>query len=172
MESAPDFRITRTAKNSADYEQLFCDITEAVWPGDDVVNPVAYIARGTAGQRALFVTTLFARLVDNGGLASFFESASFYSRNVAEGLALLGCSDLHQTFLKSLDIVALDIGANGEPSGEYDLNRNEPCILSGFEIGRLETMDHRLYKGSSVESQLFPCFKQYVDAHPHEFFEE
>src|ERR1035441_10361386 len=105
MANSVDFRVPRTARNSEDYEQLFCDVTEAIWPDGQEAEALAHIAQGTPGQRALFVTTPVARLVQNGGLAGFFGPAGFYCDDVTEGLRLLGAHDMHKAFLEGLSII-------------------------------------------------------------------
>ena len=168
MENRADFRVPRTAANSADYEQLFCDVTQSIWPDCDDAEALAHIAQGTPGQRALFVTTLFARLVDNGGVAGFFESAGFYSGNVVEGLRLLEAQDLLKAFLEGLKILTK---GGAVPFGG-EVTRSMIYGLSDQETEMLRSIDGRLYQGSSVETRLFPYFKRYVDAHPQEFFRE
>ena len=166
MANSVDFRVPRTARDSEDYEQLFCDVTEAIWPDGQEAEALAHIAQGTPGQRALFVTTLFARLVDNGGLAGFFGPAGFYCDDVTEGLRLLGAHDMHKAFLEGLSIIT-----KGE-AVPMDGEAREGMIyrLSGRDTELLDSIDDRLYQDSSVEASLFPNFKQYTDAHPDEFF--
>src|ERR1035438_818948 len=168
MSNIVDFRVLRTARNSGDYEQLFCDVTEAIWPKSVEGEALAHIAQGTPGQRAFFVTTLFARLVDNGGFAGFFGPAGFYSNDVAEALRLLGAQDLHKAFLEGLSVLT-----KGE-AVPMDADERSAMAdgLSGRDARLLDAIDDRLYQGSSVEAALFPYFKQYADAHPQELYRE
>jgi len=168
MADRPDFRVPRPPAGAVDYDQLFCDITEAIWPPDRVTDKLAHIAQGTPGQRALFVTTLFARLVDNGGLAGFFGPGGFYSGHVAEGLRTLGAQDLLEAFVEGLNLLT-----RGEDVPRDDEARQGLIYsLSGRATAALDSIDRKLYGGSSVEERLYPYFKRYVDAHPQEFFQE
>jgi hypothetical protein len=168
MIDKPDYRIQRTEANQASYEQLFCDIEMSFWGPTGTEKDKAYVAQGTPGQRALFVMTLFARLVDNGGLESFFKSAPFYSLEVKDALSLLEFPEMQQRFAEALDIVTKGLPAPQDKQS----GRNMVSVLTEQEVGRLMQITKRLYDGSGVESRLFPYFKKYVDAHPEDFFRE
>src|SRR3954470_11789536 len=105
MKEPIDYRVPRTEENIASYEQLFCDVTDAVWPINATPDEeeLARIAQATPGQRALYVATLFARLAGNGGVASFFTAAGFYSQVLEESLQLLGAQDMLQSYRDGLD---------------------------------------------------------------------
>lgn len=166
MSKEPDFRIERTAANQADYAQLFCDIETSFWGPTGTEADKSFVAQGTPGQRALFVMTLFARLVDNGGLMSFYESASFYSREVTEALALLKFPEMQHVFADSLTLLCKgDPVPEDEASGQRMLH-----ALSQADIEKLDAITERLYDGSGVEQRLFSYFKRYVDSHPQDFF--
>lgn len=163
-----DFRIRHTDANRADYAQLLCDIEMSFWGPTGSDADKAYVAQGTPGQRALFVLTLFARLVDNGGLMSFYECASFYSREVTEALELLQFPEMQRAFSESLTLLCRDNAApEDEESGRKMLQQ-----LSVENIKRLEAITDLLYGGSGVEERLFSYFTKYVDAHPQEFFKD
>jgi Domain of unknown function (DUF4375) len=168
MTETRDFRIVRTAAHQANYPQLFCDIEMAFWGPTGTDADKAYVAEGTPGMRALFVMTLFARLVDNGGLMGFFGSSSFYSREVTEALALLEFPEMQQAFTEGLAVLC-----KGESAPEDEkTGRRMLGSLSREEIEKLNGITKRLYAGSGVEDRLFNYFKTYVDAHPLEFFKD
>jgi hypothetical protein len=168
MESKPDFRIARTEANRADYAQLFYEIEKSFWGPTGTAEDKAYVARGTPGQRALFVMTLFARLVDNGGLMSFFECTPYYSPEVAEALSLLQFPEMQRAFAEAHTIIF-----KGETApDDVETVREMTDALSDDETRKIDTITERLYDGSGVEERLFPYFKQYVDAHPEEFFKD
>jgi hypothetical protein len=48
MEESTDFPVPRTEAKSTDYQQLFCEVTQAIWP-DMATDELADIAQGTAG---------------------------------------------------------------------------------------------------------------------------
>jgi hypothetical protein len=173
MSSKPDFRIRRTEANQASYEQLFCHIEGSFWGPTGTAKDKAYVAQGTPGQRALFVMTLFARLVDNGGLMSFFESAPFYSSEVSEALDLLQFPQMQKAFAEGLAVVRKEEPTpEDDESGRRMLDSLTLDSLTEDEIRKLDAINRRLYDGSGVEQRLFPYFKKYVDAHPEDFFRE
>jgi hypothetical protein len=105
--------------------------------------------------------------VDNEGLASFFCTAGFYSRDLEESLRLLGVDDMLDAVLEGLRILTRggEVPADGELRKELWYNLSDP------ETDLLNSVDLNLYQGSSVENRLFPYFKKY-DSHPQEFFRE
>jgi len=168
MTEQRDFRIARTPENQADYPQLFFDIEKALWGPTGTDADKIYVAQGTPGMRALFVMTLFARLVDNGGLVGFFESSSFYSREVTEALALFEFPEMQQSFAEGLAVLC-----KGESAPEDEkTGRRMLGSLSEAEIRKLGEITKRMYAGTGVEDRLFNYFKSYVDAHPSEFFKD
>jgi hypothetical protein len=166
MTSQPDYRIERTAANQADYAQLFYDIEKSFWGPTGTDADKGYVAQGTPGQRALFVMTLFARLVDNGGLMSFFGCASFYATEVTEALELLQFREMQLAFAEGLALVCKGKAA----PGDEDTGRGMLEALTEDEVEKLDTITKFLYDGSGVEERLFPYFKKYVDLHPKDFF--
>jgi hypothetical protein len=166
MSNQPDFRIDKTSANQADYAQLFYEIEQLFWGPTGTDADKAYVAQGSPGQRVLFVMTLFARLVDNGGLMSFYESSPFYSSDVMEAVTLLEFSDMKKVFAESLELLC-----KGEAAPEdSESGRRMLQALTEEEIERLDEITGRLYDGSGVEDRLFPYFKKYVDTHPEDFF--
>jgi len=163
-----DFRIERTTRNQSDYSWLFYEVEKSFWGPSGTDADKADVALGTPGQRALFVMTLFARLVDNGGLMSFFQSAGFYSREVAEALTLLQFAEMQDVFAASLALVCKEAAAPEDEKAARAMLRN----LSEGEIEKLDAITERLYAGSGVEERLLPYFKAYVDAHPQDFFKD
>ena len=168
MTSKCDFRVRRTEANRASYPQLFCDIETSFWGPTGTEKDKAYVAQGTPGQRALFVMTLFARLVDGGGLKSFFECASFYCSEVTDALSLLQFPEMQQAFAEGLAVVC-----KGEaPPSDEENGRRMLDALTEDDTGELDAITERFYDGSGVEERLFPYFKKYVDAHPEDFFKD
>jgi hypothetical protein len=166
MSNQPDFRIEKTAANQADYAQLFYEIEKSFWGPTGTDADKSYVAQGTPGQRALFVMTLFARLVDNGRLMSFYESSPYYSSDVLAALKLLQFSEMEKAFEESLRLLC-----KGEaPPEDEETGRRMRNALSEDEIEKLDGITGRLYDDSGVEDRLFPYFKEYVDAHPEDFF--
>lgn len=168
MESKPDFRIKRTEANRADYEQLFYEIEKSFWAPAGAAKGKAYIAQGNPGQRALFVMTLFARLVDGDGLTGFFECTPYFSPEVVEALNLLQFPDMQQAFAEAHAII---FKGDTVPD-DVETVREMTDALTEDEIKKLDAISERLYAGSGVETRLFPYFKQYVDIHPEEFFKD
>jgi hypothetical protein len=168
MTSKPNFRIHRTDGNRASYEQLFYEIEKAFWGPTGTEKDKAYVAQGTPGQRALFVMTLFARLVDNGGLRSFFGSTPYYSNEVTDALNLLQFPDMQQAFAEGLAIICKT------ESAPEDRDRAEMMLdaLTADEVKKMDAIAQKFYDQSGVEACLFPYFKKYVDAHPEDFFIE
>jgi hypothetical protein len=168
MENKPDFRILRTEANREDYEQLFYEIEKSFWGPTGSVKDKEYVAQGNPGQRTLFVMTLFARLVDNGGLTSFFECTPYYTPEVQEALKLLQFHDMERAFAEALAIIF-----EGKTVPEdIEVVRDMMDALTDDVTRKIDTITDRLYDGSGVEARLFPYFKQYVDAHPEEFFKD
>lgn len=168
MPNRPDFRIRRAEANRDSYEQLFYEIEQSFWGPTGTAEDKAYVAQGTPGQRALFVMTLFARLVDNGGLVSFFKSAPFYSSEVREALDLLQFPEMQKAFAEGLAVVCKEESA---PEDDESARRMMDSLTED-ESGKLDVITERLYEGSGVEQRLFPFFKRYVDAYPEDFFRE
>lgn len=161
-----DFRIEKRAANLADCPQLFYEIEQSFWGPTGTDSDKAYLVQGTPGQRAFFVMTLFARLVDNGGLMSFYESSPFYCSDVMEALTLLQFPEMKRVFAESLAIVC-----KGEaPPEDEDSGRKMVHALSDEEIKRLDEITGRIYDGSGTEDRLFPYLKKYIDTHPEDFF--
>ena len=106
------------------------------------------------------------RLVDGGGLMGFYESASFYSREVTEALELLQFPEMQRAFDEGLAIV----GKGAPPPEDEATGRSMLDALSEEDVGKIDAITERLYDGSGVEGRLFPYFKKYVDAHPEDFF--
>src|SRR5215467_6304043 len=99
MENSKDFRIAKATALGLTDEELFWAVIEPIWPNTEVELPdeLARITQCTPGQRAIYATTLFAREIDNGGIAQFFRNSSgMYATQVEEGFRLLGAYDLHQ----------------------------------------------------------------------------
>ncbi len=166
MESSEDFRIPRATTHGMSDEELFWAVIEPIWPDADVEDELKRIEQGTPGQRALYATTLFAREVDNGGLAQFFgNSSGMYAKYVEAGLRLLGAHDTLDTFLE-----ALRVFPDGDVPVDWETRRKmiDDSLSSNRKI--FDLLDEQLYQGSSVEERLYPYFRTYVDAHPAEFF--
>ena len=168
MESRNDFRISHASAHGMNDEELFWAVIEPIWPDAEVKDELTRIAEGTAGQRAIYATTLFAREVDNGGLAQFFgNSSGMYAKYVEEGLRLLEARELLDAFLEALAIF---------PGGEVPINREVRRKLMDDSMSGnrqiFDRLDQRLYQDSGVEEQLYPYFKRYIDAHQTEFFSD
>ena len=147
---------------------MFYEIEKSFWGPTGTDKDKAYVAQGSPGQRALFVMTLFARLVDGGGLKSFFECASFYCSEVTNALNLLQFPEMQHVFAESLAVVC-----KGEaPPSDEETGRRMLDALSDDEIRKLGAITKQMYDGSGVEDRLFPYFKKYVDSHPEDFFQE
>ena len=166
MESGQDFRIPRAIADGLSEAELYWAVIEPIWPDIHVKDELAHIARGTPGQRAIYATTLFAREVDNGGLAQFFSNSSgMYTKHVEEGLHLLGAHELLKTFL---DAQRLFPGSAAPIDTELRRRLVDEALSGDRNV--LEPFDQRLLRGSNVEAQLYPYFKTYIDTHPAEFF--
>jgi Domain of unknown function (DUF4375) len=131
-----------------------------------VKDELAHIAQGTAGQRAVYSTMLFAREVDNGGLQQFFgNSSGLYWRNVIEGLELLG-ADKH--------LAALNTILRAFPGSNPPLEQRErQTVLRSLDETQKQLIrdgEDDLYRAGGFEGSLVPLWKQYIEAHPTEFF--
>jgi hypothetical protein len=166
MESSEDFRIPRVTTQNMSDEELFWAVIEPIWPDSEVHDELKRIEHGTPGQRALYTTTLFAREVDNGGLAQFLSnSCGMYAKYVKEGLRLLGADALLTIFLE-----ALRLFPEGDVPVDLEARRK---LINGFLSSNekiFEKLDEKLYQNGSVEEQLYPYFKKYIAEHPSEFF--
>ena len=158
-----DFRISRSSVDGMDDAGLFWALIEPVWPDEAVADELRHIAMATPGQRALYVTTLFIREVDNGGLEQFFHNSSgMYAESVCDAFRLLGANEYASVFERALSIF---------PSGQVPLRQS-------YRIRVLESIPKqtRMELFKSLEEQLlgedrlWPFFRNYVAAHPAEFF--
>ncbi len=78
MNHEPDLRVSRAAVVGLDDEALSWAVIEPVWPDAGVKDELAHVGKATVGQRAFYVTTLFAREV------SRHESRAFNRNILAE----------------------------------------------------------------------------------------
>jgi hypothetical protein len=163
-----DFRISRSVVRGFDDDSLFWAVVEPIWPDMRVQNELAHIAQGTAGQRAVYSTMLFAREVDNGGLQQFLgNSSGLYWRNVVEGLELLG-ADKH---LSALNII-LAVFPESAPSLEQGERQAVLRNLDETQKKSLRDAEDSLYRAGGFEQLLVPLWKRYIEAHPAEFFRD
>jgi hypothetical protein len=161
-----DFRISRSQVDGLDDESLCWAVVEPIWPDMHVDDELTHIARGTAGQRAVYSTMLFAREVDNGGLQQFFRNSSgLYWRNVLEGLNLLG-ADNHLSAFNTI----LRIFPESNPSLDQRERVSVLRSLSETQKTSLRVAEDRIYGAGGFEQLLVPLWKQYIEAHPAEFF--
>jgi hypothetical protein len=149
-------------------EGLFWAVVEPIWPDASVNDESPHIAKGTPGQQAIYATTLFAREIDNGGLAQFLgNSSGIYTNTVIEGFQRLGAHELLEPLLAGLSVFF-----GGEVPVDSEARRQRIYRLSDSELQFFDNVDNRLYQGSSVERRLCPYFKRYIDAHSEDFFKE
>ncbi len=166
MRDAVDFRIHRATVDGLEDEDLFEAIANRIWPDENVKDELAHIARATPGQRAIYVMTVFAREVGKGGIAEFFSDTSgVYAKTVADSLRLLGAKKMLEAYTASLAVFE-----NGEPPLDHNARRSRIENLSDSESELLDSIDKRLSGGSTIEANLHPFFKRYIDTHPQEFF--
>jgi hypothetical protein len=122
----------------------------------------------TQGQRALYLGSVFAWLVDNGGMTSFFTAAGFYSEDLEESLRLLGAEEMRELLVEGLGILT----GGGEVLSDNNARHEIWYNLSDEDTNLLRSVNYDLIQDSGVEKNLFPYFKKYVDAHPEEFFRD
>jgi hypothetical protein len=161
-----DFRIPRSTVDGLDDEvDYFWALIEPLWPDTSVEDELAHIALATAGQRALYVVTLFFREVDNGGLDQFFHNSSgMYAAEVSKALHLLGATEHAAAFEKALKIF---------PDGHAPLDQDErQSLLDDTPVARRRALFEPLEEDLGSEHSIWPYFQSYVDRHPREFFVE
>ena len=156
-----DFRILRAMVEGADDDKLFWGLIEPIWPDSSVVDELQHIARCTPGQRAMYVTTLFMREVDNGGVEQFFHNSSgMYTQAVLEGLRLLEAYD---------HLAALQQAMSLFPAGMVPVDWDDRiAAVDRIPKERFGPMNGQLYG----EDRLWPFFRKYLAAHPEEFFSD
>jgi len=166
MKINEDFRIPRATTQNMSDEELFWAVIEPIWPDSEVHDELKRIEHGTPGQRALYATTLFAREVDNGGLAQFLSNSSGkYAKYVEEGLQLLRADTLLAIFLE-----ALRLFPKGDVPVDSEIRRNLINGLLSSNRKIFGKLDEQIFQNASVEEQLYPYFKKYINEHPAEFF--
>jgi len=158
-----DFRIPRSSvvglKDEGDY---FWALIERVWP-EEAVGELERLKSATPGQRALYVTTLFVREVDNGGLDQFFSNSSgMYASEVRKAFRLLGADEHAAAFEK-----AIKIFPGGRPPLDQEDRQN---LLEDIPEARRRAFFEPLEQDLYGEHRLWPYFQKYVDMHPNEFF--
>jgi len=160
-----DFRISRSSVAGMDDAALFWALIEPVWPHASVADAdeLRHIAAATPGQRALYVTTLFAREVDNGGLEQFFHNSSgLYAQSVREAFILLEAKE-HQ--------IAYESAISLFPGGKAPIDQARR-IRAMKAIPNRNDVFHRLDEQLEDERRLWPFFRRYVEKHPEEFFKD
>lgn len=151
-----DPRLSREAVEGLDDDGYFWELMAPAW--DDA-------GAGTPGQRLLAVTTYLVRDVENGGMhqAAWNRAPAELDEAIA-ALERLGAAE-HAAAAR--EAVRLLLG--GQPPATLDERR---ALLDAADrdevVERLEPLDERLYD----ERRLWPHFRRYVDAHPHEFFRD
>src|SRR5271165_1263369 len=161
-----DFRIPRSAVEGADDETLCWAVVEPIWPDQLYEDELARIAKGTAGQQAIYCTMLFAREVDNGGLRQFFANSSgMYWWNVVTGLKLLGANQ-HLAALAT----ALDVFPGSEPSLEQSERKEVLTRITAAQQAAIRSAEESIYEAGGFEQLLLPRWTEYINAHPKEFF--
>jgi hypothetical protein len=120
---------------------------------------------GTAGQRLLAVTTAFVRDVENGGLhQALWNRTGEALAEVVAALDRLGASD-HAAAVREATLLLL-----GDPP-PVELAARRAALgarLPAPLVARLEPLDRRLYG----EHRLWDHYRDYIAAHPAEFFRE
>jgi hypothetical protein len=159
-----DYRISKASIEGMTEAEYFWALIEPLWPDASVEDELNRISYATPGQRALYVTTLFLREVDNGGLEQFFyNSSSIYSKEVLKGFKLLGMND-HYEILKK----ALTAFPRGNVPFDW-IERQRFLDNRRDEIKALfDPLNDKLYG----EERLYPYFHKYISAHPADFFIE
>jgi hypothetical protein len=109
---------------------------------------------------------LFAREADNGGLQQFLRNSSgLYWRNVIEGLELLG-ADKH---LAALNTILRAFSESNPPLEQ----RERQAVLGSLDETQKQSIwdaEDDLYRAGGFEGSLVPLWKQYIEAHPTDFF--
>jgi hypothetical protein len=169
MPPIPDFRIPRSSTVGLSDKDLCSAVVEEIWPweGDD---ELAKLAAGTPGQRAIYTGTVFAREVDNGGLSQFFwNSSGDLYQEVLQGLTRLGASNKAMSLQK-----AARFFGDEETIPERSIRQAKLDATPREERkARLDPFDDELYgEKGSLEDELLPIFRQYIDRFPDEFFRE
>jgi hypothetical protein len=143
-------------------EELFWAVLEPIWPDDSVTDELEHISQGTPGQRAIYVTTLFMREVDNGGIEQFFlNSSGIYSEEVLKGLQLLGMNEHYDIVKKAFNFF---------PNGKVPINWKKRQKYLRKRQKEIEAYFEPLNEQIYGEEKIYPYFRKYIDSHPQEFF--
>jgi hypothetical protein len=162
-----DFRISRAAVDGLSDQEICWALIEQYWP-DSEADEKSQLAAGTAGQKAIYAVTLFAREVDNGGLDQFFwnSSGDLYPE-VVEGLARIGAA----TLAEALESAAKFFGDDQVyPDRKH---RQQKLDTTPRETKRelFEPLENQFYgEKGSAEELVTPLFLRYIAHHPTEFF--
>lgn len=108
---------------------------DPVWPDNEEVDELEHVQNITPGQRAVHVTMLYAREVDNGGMKQFLSnSSSMYYQSVLEGLDLLGAGELYESLKQVLGYLP-----NGSPSSDWEERRRAVAAFSSDQRTAIRT---------------------------------
>ncbi|WP_284349076.1 DMP19 family protein [Roseisolibacter agri] len=154
--TSTDSRLTRDALHGLAADAYFWALMAPAWDAPD---------GGTAGQRALAVTTYLVRDVENGGLHQALWNRT--AEQLAEALSALDRLGATEHAAAVRAAVALLLG--DRPPDAREARR---AVLgdraSEQARERLAPLDEQLYD----ETRLWPYYRRYIAAHPAEFFRE
>lgn len=150
-------RLSRSAVAGLSDDEYLWALMEPAWDDEGA---------GTSGQQALARVTYFLRDASNGGL-----SQALWNRDAGEVAQLIADFEL----LGVPDQAAMVAEAertlffNAPSPAALDKRREHLDALDrDWREESLELLDQRL----ADEEDLWPVFRQYVDAHPAEFFRD
>ena len=136
---------------------------EPLWPAfDEAVDDTGDFSAMTQGQRAVAFAWVMSGLVDNGGFASWIESAGHRTPEARAALAHLGASE----YVPLLDeATRLYPGFTADDPGER-LRASE--AWTDQDEARSERLDESYYR-LAASRDLITYAAAYVSAHPGEF---
>jgi hypothetical protein len=137
---------------------------EPLWPAfNEAVDETGDFSTMTEGQRAVAFAWVMSGLVDNGGFASWIESAGHRTPEARAALAHLGASEY---------VPLLDEATRLYPSFSADdpderLSASE--AWTDEDEARLESLDESYYRLAESRDLVAHYAAAYVSAHPGEF---
>jgi len=159
-----DYRILRSQAG----DQLEWDVINVMWEKVDFYQDEETLNRtlegATRGQRAIYSCTWYVAEVNNGGHHQFFwNSTGALWEEALRGFNTLAAND-YQSILQS----AVSLFPGPQPSKHRDERWEQ---LEQVDTAKLDKLDSEIY-ALEGRQQLDEIFKNYISAHPDEFFRD
>ena len=137
---------------------------EPLWPVfDEAMDVTGDFSAMTEGQRAVAFAWVLSGLVDNGGWASWVESAGHRTAEARAALMCLGAVE----YLPLLDEVLRLYPSAAADDPDVRLSASEQWTAA--EAARAESLDESFYRLSEAGDLVVHHAARYVAAHPDEF---